>query len=189
MNASERYHIRKIKRDIVIIIISILCAFFISTTDFFLYIRYGLGGVNLTFFDSFISGMFFTSVFTTPLAIASFIHIAETTNALYLSLWGACGAVIGDVILFIFIKDALAEDIEYLIKAPRYRKIRTLFRQRFFRWFTPFVGALVIASPLPDEIGIAMMGLSRMRLMILIPISFVMNFVGIYLIASVVHIL
>lgn len=189
MNATDRYHIWKIKRDIVIIIISIVAAFFISTTDFFLYLRYGFGGVNITFLDSLITGIFFTSVFTTPLAIASFIHIAETTNSIYVSLWGACGAVLGDIVLFLFIKDTLADDLDYLIKAPRYRKIRTLFRQRFFRWLTPFIGALVIASPLPDEIGIAMMGLSKMRLTILIPISFAMNFIGIYLIAEVVHIL
>jgi hypothetical protein len=49
------------------------------------------------------------------------------------------------------------------------------------------LGALIIASPLPDEFGLALMGISRMRALVLMPISFVMNALGIYCIIWMVH--
>src|SRR3989304_3240061 len=53
------------------------------------------------------------------------------------------------------------------------------FRLRFFRWLIAFLGALVIASPLPDELGLMMMGFSKMRTLFFIPISFLLNSLGI----------
>ena len=53
------------------------------------------------------------------------------------------------------------------------------------RWFLMGVGALIIALPLPDEIGLVMMGLSRMKARHLIPISFVLNSLGIALVGLV----
>ncbi|OGG78335.1 hypothetical protein A3A36_01445 [Candidatus Kaiserbacteria bacterium RIFCSPLOWO2_01_FULL_52_12b] len=55
----------------------------------------------------------------------------------------------------------------------------SIFRPRLFKWLIPFVGALIIASPLPDEAGLAMMGLSKMKTSVFIPISFALNFLGI----------
>jgi hypothetical protein len=49
------------------------------------------------------------------------------------------------------------------------------------KWISPILGALIIASPLPDEFGLALLGLSRTRISILIPVSFIMNFLGVYL--------
>ena len=46
----------------------------------------------------------------------------------------------------------------------------------------PLTGAIIIASPLPDELGLAMMGLSRVPIAAFIPISYTMNFLGILLI-------
>jgi hypothetical protein len=43
------------------------------------------------------------------------------------------------------------------------------------------LGAFIIASPLPDELGLTLMGMSKVRLAVLVPVSFVMNAVGIYL--------
>ncbi len=132
--------------------------------------------------NSFVSGIFFTSLFTTPISIIAFVQIAHTANILSMAFYGALGAVVGDLVLFIFIKDKLAEDVSYLLQARKYKKFLTIFKHRIFRWLTPLVGAIVIASPLPDEVGIAIMGLSKMKVGVLIPISFVMNFIGILLI-------
>ena len=47
------------------------------------------------------------------------------------------------------------------------------------RWLIPFIGALIVASPLPDELGLTMMGLSKMKTSLFIPLSFLLNFFGI----------
>lgn len=56
---------------------------------------------------------------------------------------------------------------------------------KVFRWITFFLGALVISSPLPDELGLAMMGLSKAKMSTLIPVSLIFNSLGILAIALV----
>jgi membrane protein DedA with SNARE-associated domain len=128
--------------------------------------------------------MFFTSIFTTALSIASFSAIAHTQNIFITASIGAIGAVIGDLFLFTIFRKTLRKDVDHITSVPKYDKYFSIFRRRMFRWIIPLVGALIIASPLPDELGIAMMGLSSMRVALLIPISFTMNFLGILLIGA-----
>jgi hypothetical protein len=46
----------------------------------------------------------------------------------------------------------------------------------------PVVGAVIIASPLPDELGLALLGFSRIDRRYFFAISYTMNFIGIVLI-------
>jgi hypothetical protein len=183
MRRGPEYHKARIRRDVAIIVFTVLVAVFLSSVGFFSFIlsfNTGLG-----FLNSLVTGIFFTSVFTTPFSIATFTELAHTTNIWHMALWGGIGAIIGDLILFVFIRDNLADDVTYILRAPRYRKFFLIFKQRIFRWITPLIGAMIIASPFPDELGIMMMGLSRLSIAALIPISFVMNFIGIILIGMV----
>jgi hypothetical protein len=54
-----------------------------------------------------------------------------------------------------------------------------------FRLVSLFVGGLIIASPLPDELGISVWGFSKLKTAWFIPLSFFCNFVGILLIGAV----
>jgi hypothetical protein len=181
---NAEYHNKKIRKDLLVILVSVFVAILLSRSGLISQVRSLY--LNISFLDSFISGTFFTSLFTTPISIVAFADIAKTTNIFYMAFWGALGAVIGDLILFLFIKDNLAEDVSYILKAKKYKKLFSVFQFRIFRWLTPLVGAFVIASPLPDELGIAMMGFSSMSIFVLIPISFVMNYIGILLIGIAV---
>ena len=49
-------------------------------------------------------------------------------------------------------------------------------------WLGPLCGIIIIASPLPDEIGLFMMGLSRIRMIWFIPLAFIVNAGGIFLV-------
>ncbi|HEY4478659.1 MAG TPA: hypothetical protein VI775_02350, partial [Candidatus Paceibacterota bacterium] len=51
----------------------------------------------------------------------------------------------------------------------------------FLKWLSPLIGAFIIASPLPDELGVALLGMSKIRIAVLIPLSFTMNILGIYI--------
>ncbi len=53
----------------------------------------------------------------------------------------------------------------------------------------PMLDALIIASPLPDEFGVSLLGLSKVRVAVLLPIAFVMNFLGILAVAGVASVL
>lgn len=134
---------------------------------------------------SFVGGIFFTSLFTTGPAAVTLGTIARENSLLLVSLLGGAGAVIGDYVLFRFMKSYLTDELFALFgRRPRHR-LGWLFRLKIFRWFFMIVGALIIALPLPDEIGLALMGFSRIKTGHLIPLSFALNSLGIALVGFV----
>ena len=65
------------------------------------------------------------------------------------------------------------------------KRIKLLLKLKLFRWLTFFAGGLIIASPFPDELGISLLGFSKMRTSWFIPLSFALNCIGILLIGWV----
>jgi membrane protein DedA with SNARE-associated domain len=137
----------------------------------------------MEYFGSFVAGLFFTSIFTTAPAIVTLGQIAEANNIWATALFGAFGALIGDLLIFRFVRDELTDHLlEAMKHSPGLRRLRALMRGRHFRWFTIALGGLIIASPLPDELGISLIGLSKSSTKYFIPMSLVFNFIGILII-------
>lgn len=130
-----------------------------------------------------IAGMFFTSVFTTIPSIAALGELSLMQPLWITAAVGGAGAVLGDLLIFRFVKDRFAADLADLFRTRKsLPRISKLFKFRHFRWFTLLLGGLVIASPLPDELGAALMGFSRVNLKWFVATSFTFNAIGIYLI-------
>ena len=134
---------------------------------------------------SFVAGIFFTSVVTTPAAIITLAQIGAANSPWLVALVGGLGAVVGDLVLFRFIESHVNKDIEQFLKTRRLRTIFSLSRFRSFTWLLPFVGGLIIASPLPDELGVTLLGVTKLPTKTFILISYLSNFLGILLIALV----
>lgn len=171
--------------DAVILLLSIVAAVVLAHLGVFAHILTLAQGFQIA--SSFIAGIFFTSMFTVGISSVAFVEIAQNGNATAIALAGAVGAVFGDMVLFIFIRDNLSTDLKEILKKASYKKFIAHFHGGVFRWLSPLVGALVIASPLPDELGLTLMGMSKMRSIFMIPITFVMNFLGILAVLSVVN--
>ncbi len=138
------------------------------------------------FLGSFIAGLFFTSVFTTAPAIVTLGEIARIHEIVPTALFGAMGAVVGDLVIFRFVRDTFAEHILELIRhRDMGKRMAVLLKLKLFRWLSFFVGGLIIASPLPDELGVSLFGFSKMKMVWFIPLSFFFNFIGIVLIGLV----
>ena len=140
---------------------------------------------ELELLGSFVAGMFFTSVFTTVPAIVTLGEIAHANSVILTAIFGALGAVVGDLIIFRFVRDRFSEHLMELVKHQRAGRKKILHKLKFFRWLTFLAGGLIIASPFPDELGISLLGFSKMRMSWFIPFSFTFNFVGILLIGLV----
>jgi hypothetical protein len=182
----QKHPPHKLERDIVFVGLSIVAALFIlysGILESFLALT-----DQIHFLGSFIAGLFFTSAFTIAPASVAIAKLAATVPPFTLAFFAALGAMVGDLLIFLFIRDSLVDDIKALIDIPEYRKIRHVFRMRIFRWVVPLVGALIIVSPLPDEIGLAMMGFSRVKTSVMMPITFVLNFIAVLLIIGLVNI-
>lgn len=170
-------------RDIVIIVLGIALTL--------LLVRMGALGKILTgtqevaYIGSFIAGIFFTSVFTLAPASIALAVLSHTTPPTVVAFWGALGAMLGDLLLFLFIRDVFADDIEGFVSVRKLKKLLTKSHFAFLKLITPLVGALIIASPLPDELGMALLGLSEIRTVYLLPIAFIMNYLGILAVALI----
>lgn len=128
---------------------------------------------------SLVAGIFFTSLITTAPAIAVLGELSITANLFIVALVGALGAVVGDYLIFVFVRDRVSQDAAYLLRGPRFRRMFLVFRRPHFRRVLPIAGALIIASPLPDELGLALLGFSRIDRRYFFAISYAMNFIGI----------
>lgn len=173
----------KLIRDLAIVVASVFVAVAIIKIGILENILAVAEGVR--YLSSFVAGLFFTSLFTIAPASVALAKLSETTAPVGVALCGAAGAMVGDLILFLFIRDSLAEDVIELIKTSHYKRIISVFKLRIFRWLVPFLGALVIVSPLPDEIGLSMMGFSKIPTVVMMPLTFLLNFIGILLICFV----
>lgn len=168
-------------RDLGIIILSIIVAVLLAKTGALVGILTSTQQWELL--GSLIAGIFFVSVFTAAPAGVVLFEIAAANSIWEVALFGGIGALIGDLIIFRFIKDGLAEDIRWLVKKTKQERLISIFQLKLFRWLIPFIGAVIVASPLPDEIGLTMMGLSKIKTSAFIPIAFLLNFLGILIIA------
>lgn len=174
---------RKVKnnlvQDAIIIAVSVAVAVILARTD-----------IPVNIWGSFIAGVFFTSIFTVAPAAVTLGEIAQANSVLLTALFGALGAVAGDLIIFRFVRDRFSLHLAELMKAEGPgKRFMTLFRLKSFRWLTFLAGGFIIASPLPDELGIALLGFSKLKTSLFIPLSFVFNFLGIYLIGIAARLL
>jgi hypothetical protein len=170
--------------DVLIIIVSVAVALALSQTGILMSLLASAAGWQLV--GSFVAGLFFTSVFTTAPAIVALGEISLVHPLLSVALFGAIGAVVGDLIIFRFVRDRFSEHVLTLVGHRSLgKRVQALLKLRLFRWVSFFVGGLVIASPLPDELGISLLGFSKLTTQSFIVLSFSFNFVGIVLIGLV----
>jgi hypothetical protein len=133
---------------------------------------------------SFIAGIFFTSIFTIAPSSIALVNIANHAPLPGVVLFGGLGAMCGDLILFFFIRDRFSEDLMRVVKKSTVRYILHSLHFGFLRWLSPVLGALIIASPIPDEFAITLLGMSKIKTAILIPLAFIMNSLGIYVLVK-----
>ena len=179
-NESENH----ILTDVAIIVLSVLVAVLLVQTEVLTNLLASAGDMEI--FGAFIAGAFFTSIFTTAPAIAALGEISLLQGIFYTALFGAMGSVLGDLVIFRFVRDRFSEHVsEIMTHQSVWRRFHLLFKRRFFRWFTFLVGGFILASPLPDELGIAVLGFSKMRVKYFALLSFAFNFLGILAIGLV----
>ena len=170
----------RIKMDAFWILVSIVVASVLYETGT-LHALVGSNG-RAGIIGTFISGIFFTSVFTITPSTAVFVEIMHTQNIWLTAFLGAFGALLGDLLLVLFIRDHVSKDLAYLLGKAKHTRVWHIIHLKSLRSLSPIIGALVIASPLPDEIGVAMLGASKLKIQYIVAISYCMNFLGIVLV-------
>ena len=168
---------RELAKDLLLIAVGAIIALFLSYSGI---IGGIVGLIGNTALSSFVSGVFFTSAFTIAPAAVALGSISLNGDPLTIAIWGAFGAMCGDLILFLYIRDRFDDDLVRSMKPSLARHFMHSLHFGFMKWLAPLVGALIIFSPLPDEMGLTLMGLSKTKVVILAPLSLVTNFLAIY---------
>lgn len=140
---------------------------------------------DLGYIGAFIAGGLFVSVFTVGIGAVLLLIFAEQLHIIELGLIAGAGAVCADLLIFSFIRSkGLAKEIQRVLKRVGGDKLKHLFHTKYFAWSLPVIGAIIIASPLPDELGISLMGISKMSKFRFIILCFILDFLGIVLVLT-----
>lgn len=124
---------------------------------------------------AFVTGILYGINLTSATATAIFFQIPDRFNPLIIAIVGAAGAVLYDLTVFsIFRHSSHTHWFETLKE-----KIPT-HRIRWPNWVNLMIGLVIIASPLPDEIGAGWFGVGGIRPLRFALFSFSANAIGIF---------
>lgn len=174
-------------KNTTLLALSLLALFLIADTEIAHALIKQIGSYGYA--GAFITGIFFVSTFTVAPASVVLYHLAQEFNPILIALCAGAGAAVGDLFIFRFLKDGVFKELHPFFHKYGGSYFAGLLRTPYFAWLAPVVGAIIIASPFPDEIGIGLMGLSKIRFWHFMLMAFVLNAVGIFIIVSLVAVL
>ncbi|MBI3984139.1 hypothetical protein HY346_02455 [Candidatus Microgenomates bacterium] len=137
---------------------------------------------NYGYLGAFITGIFFVSTFTVAPAAVVLYNLAKSLHPLEIALLAGAGGMVGDFLLYRYLKDRVFIELKYFFHRHRSIRLANFFRTPYFAWLSPILGAILIASPFPDEVGVGLIGMSKMKTWKFLVISFLLDAVGIFLI-------
>ncbi|MCM2339345.1 MAG: hypothetical protein NDI62_02725 [Burkholderiales bacterium] len=172
----KKTKIWKFKNTILLLLSIVLISFFIDTP----LVRELFHNIaKLGYWGSFLAGIFFVFIFTSLPAGVILFFLAKELDPFLITLFAGLGAMIGDYLIFYFFKDRVFEEWRPIFNNSRFFNF---FSTSYFTKFAPVLGAIIIASPFPDEIGIGLMGLSKIKNWQFLLLSFFLNALGILII-------
>jgi len=120
--------------------------------------------LSLGYAGIFFSGIFYAYGFTAGPATLVLLSLAKDQNLLVAGMIGGVGALIGDLIIFFFVRKTFAGELDMLSRNQLVKRVekgeRRLFGH-FQRYVLPAFASFFIASPLPTEIGVTLMASRR----------------------------
>lgn len=138
---------------------------------------------KLSYLGIFAAGMLFAFGFTAPFSVGFFISL-NPSNIWIAAIIGGLGALISDLIIFRLIKVLFEDEFKRLRNSKTFVRITKLIERNIKEKIKIYLmyafAGILIASPLPDEVGITMLaGLTKISAKNLALISFVLNTFGI----------
>ncbi|MBI5358229.1 hypothetical protein HZB69_01195 [Candidatus Amesbacteria bacterium] len=161
--------------NLILLVVGLVLAWILKSYDF----------TTLGILGAFVGGVMFASVFTVASGTIILLSLANTFPIWQVAIIAGLGAIITNFFIFRFVRDNLYNEIKDVYEFFGHRHLTTLLHTKYFHWFIPLLGALIIASPLPDEFGVSLLGISQMSQGKFLALAFVLNTIGISLILVV----
>lgn len=145
-----------------LLLISYLLAYFIFMGRDFSPLHSFFSSIGI--WGALAGGFFYAFGFTAAPATAVLLAIAGEQNLLPTGLLAGLGALLGDLGIFSFLRGFFAKDLVQISKthfANLLRKEERLILGRWQKYLSVTIAGLLIASPLPTEIGVAILSSIR----------------------------
>jgi hypothetical protein len=140
---------------------------------------------GLGYVGAFLAGMFYVSLFTAGPAVVMLLELSGSLNPWLLVVVASFGTVAGDYIILRIFRDDIYGEMRYLSKKMGIR-VKVKKKQRnTVNGLLALVGIFVLGSPLPDEVGIAMLGMTQHSKLTILSVAFLANALGIAFIVLV----
>jgi hypothetical protein len=169
-------------KNTTLLIVSLIVFFYFADSVIVRSVIHSLGTTG--YVGAFVAGIFFVSTFTVAPAAVVLFYLAEQLNPLEVALLAGLGGVVGDLLIFRFMKDRVFEELAPLFRRLKGSRISELLHTPYFGWLLPVIGATIIASPLPDELGVSILGISKMKQWQFVVLSFFLNAIGIFIVVT-----
>lgn len=127
----------------------------------------------------FVAGVLFTSFFTAAPAVVILSAIADEYNPVYIALFAGLGTMLGDWIILRFFEDQVGYELKPIANKFGMGPMIRVIRSKAFRPVAVLISAVFIASPLPDEAGLALLGLTKLPMYKILAVTFALNTAGI----------
>lgn len=145
---------------------------------------------GLGYVGGFIAGVLSVSFFTAAPAVVLMVGLAPQLEPYWLALVIGTGSTLGDWIALKFYDEKVFYELRPLFKKLCVPSLVRIMRHRFTSWILFLAGAFIIATPIPDEVGLSLMGISKFRRRYILFICFLLNTLGaltLILIARALH--
>lgn len=156
-------------------------------------VRHFIKGLSVEGYLGFLfAGMMFPFGFTASFAVGFFLLAGGNFNPFIGALIAGAGSYLADIAIFRFISVSFKEEINELRKSKIFKNFRNFFEKnipaKIDAYLTVIFAGLLIGTPLPDEIGIAVLaGFTEIKETTIMILSYVLNTLGIFVILLLAH--
>lgn len=170
----------KLIKDSLFFFVSLSIAWWIIKTGF---LHIALEGIYpVKFVADFVAGLFYATFLTSPISVAMLISLANEGNPIITAVVAGFGAMIGDLLVIRILKKDVTKDIATLASDLKLKRVKGLIRKYSLDALLPIIASLLIASPLPDEIGLVLLSETKLTYKELMALSYFLNTVGMLII-------
>ena len=135
---------------------------------------------NMGYVGVFITGMLSVSFFTLVPSVVLLVEMAPHYDPFAMAVVAGAGAMVGDWAIMFFFREKVFEELTPLLRHFHIPRLARLMKHKYASWVFFVFGAIVVATPLPDELGLALLGISHFRASYVLAICFVLNALGIF---------
>jgi hypothetical protein len=168
-------------KNLTFLFLSIFFTIILSKVDLFGKILFNLGHFEII--GPFVAGFLYISTSTAALGILIFSDLSKTLSPIQIGIVGGIGASIADFALFSFVRGGLISEITTIYYKFGGKHITKIMYHKYFRWSLPIIGAIIIASPLPDEIGVGLMGFTKIKNYQFVLMCLALDITGVFLLS------